>query len=296
MKLLANNVNDRINAHLKDALKQITKAAAAPVIRQEESIQQTQPAPTASQGHTYASALINPPAHANPKLAAREGIKARQFLLQSIKESAYGHHDTQKLKAEINRIAKEMGLTEGKVRSVVTQKDDSVLIEVDSDVAAKWFTNILNRVGLCGVLGEHVSFRSRMFNVLAFNVPLTTDPRDIAHLTEINEVNDLEDFSVKAIRWAKPLNRRSPQQKSAHLVLTFNDPEAANHAILNGIMICHKKCHIERIKKEPIQCLKCQGWTTWQEIARKCSTPAEIAMCHTPQAKRCVSCKAEEHR
>jgi hypothetical protein len=302
MKMLVEHVNEKIDNHLQVALEQITKATEASVARQAANVQPPQPMPTASQANTYASALINPPAHVNPKLAAKEGIKARQFLLQGLKETKYGKFDTQKLKAELNRIAKDGGMKEGKIRSVIAQKDDSILIEVDSDSSAKWFTDSINRVEFCGLLGDHVSFRTRAFNVLAFNVPLTVDPRDFNHRAEINEVNDLEDLAITALRWAKPLNRRSPQQKSAHLVLTFNSSEAANHAISNGITICHKKCHVERVKKEPLRCLKCQGWN---HMARdcpemfstcgNCAGEHKTADCPTPRARRCVSCQSNSH-
>jgi len=33
---------------------------------------------------TYAEALVNPPSHANPRLAAREAIRARQFMLEGL--------------------------------------------------------------------------------------------------------------------------------------------------------------------------------------------------------------------
>ena len=51
----------------------------------------------------------------------------------------------------------------------------------------------------------------------------------------------------------------TPTQRTAHLLLAFNNVEAANRAITNGLIICNRKCHVERAKREPIQCLKCQG-------------------------------------
>ena len=302
MKQLVEDVNIKIDIQLQAALIQITKASESAVPTPVTAERVAQTTHTYRPTNSYASALINPPTHVNPKLAAREGIRARQFVLLGIKETQYGQHDTQKLKMALNKILREVGMTEGKIRSVITQRDDNILIEVDSDHAANWCTNKVNRVEFCTVVGEGVSFRTRAFNVLAFNVPLTIDPRDPSHCAEINEVNDLEDYAVSTIRWAKPLNRRSPQQRSAHLVLTFGNPEAANRAISNGIVICHKKCHVERIKKEPIRCLKCQGWNHMardcNEEKDKCSNCAgahRTAACLQPRVKRCVSCKSDEH-
>jgi hypothetical protein len=304
MKSLVDDVQTKIDEHVKAAMDQLAKApVGAPASASTPFVPGSQSNPA---GHgpasTYAAALINPPPHVNPKLAAREGVRARQFVLKGIKESGLGQHDSQQLKAELNKSAKELGLKEGRIRSVIIQRDGNTLIEVDSDIAAKWYANLNNRINLCGMIGEDVTFRARAFNVLAFNVPLTIDISDIKHVEEINEVNDLEDYSVTAIRWAKPTNRRSPQQKSAHLVLTFANPDAANRAISNGITICHKKCHVERIKREPIRCLKCQGWNHMardcSETSSKCSNCAgehNTADCPQPRTKRCLSCKTADH-
>jgi hypothetical protein len=298
MKMLVNDVNTKIDAHLNDALEQITKATAG--IKAPQTTHAPQIASNATP--TYASALINPPPHVNPRLAAREGIKARQFQLIGIRETEYGHYDTQQLKAELNKKARELGLKEGKIRSVIAQKDGNLIIEVDSDISAKWYANTSNKVNLCVALGDNVSFRPKLFNVLAFNVPLTIDVSDPKHVDEINEANDLEDYAVSSIRWAKPSNRRAPQQKSAHLILSFLSPEAANRVISNGIWICNKKCHVERIKREPIRCLKCQGWNHMakdcSETEDRCSNCAgahRTAACLSPRAKRCVSCKSDGH-
>ena len=78
-------------------------------------------------------------------------------------------------------MAKDLGLVGGKIRSVLLQKDGSILIEVDLDESAKWFTNEINRVDFCVTLGDGVRFKNRIFNVLAFNVPLNLDPNEDSH-------------------------------------------------------------------------------------------------------------------
>lgn len=148
------------------------------------------------------------------------------------------------------------------------QKDGNTLIEVDSDYSAKWFANKVNRTEFCIRLGESISFKPRLYNVLAQNAPLTIDPEDEKHIEEeVNEINDLEDNAILAMRWAKLINRRSPHRRLAHMVLSVSSPEATNRLIANGIVLCRKKCYVEKIKKEPTRCLKCQGWN---HMARDC--------------------------
>ena len=67
----------------------------------------------------------------------------------------------QTFKVSLNKTAKELGLMGGKIRSVILQKDGSILIEVDSDALAKWFTNEINRVEFCVTLGDGVRFKNR---------------------------------------------------------------------------------------------------------------------------------------
>jgi hypothetical protein len=92
MKLLVDDVNTKIDNHLQGALDQIDKAALKVATKIGAGARPNQNVTT-----TYASALINPPPNINPKLAAKEGIRARQFLLTGIKESAFGQYDTQRL-------------------------------------------------------------------------------------------------------------------------------------------------------------------------------------------------------
>ena len=205
-------------------------------------------------------------------------------------------------KAELNKIARELGLSEGKIRSVEFRRDGGTLIEVDSDNAARWFTNSINKAELCSRLGDSVSFCTRVYNVIVLNVPLTLEPDDPKHREEICESNNIEAQAVVAMRWAKPINRRSEYQRSAHLVVSYTDPEAANRAITFGIQICNKKCYVERMKKEPIRCLKCQGWN---HLARDCSEARNTcsncagehrtADCIQPRKTRCVSCSSNDH-
>jgi hypothetical protein len=96
-----------------------------------------------------------------------------------------------------------------------------------------------------------VSFRTRVYNVIAFNSPLNLDPEEPEHQRGVNEANELPANTVSSLRWAKPIARRSTHQKSVHLIVSFSNPEAANRAISQGIMICNKKCNAERVKRDP---------------------------------------------
>ena len=102
-KLLVKDAKERINKHVKISEEHLA------------SSQVPLPAQPRLPTNSYASALINPPAHANPKIAARKGIKARQFLIKGLKESKFSHLDSFQLKTELNKILPELGLPTGKI-------------------------------------------------------------------------------------------------------------------------------------------------------------------------------------
>ena len=104
------------------------------------------------------------------------------------------------------------------------------------------------------------------------------------------------------MKWVKPVHRRSQTQRTAHLFLTFNNADAANRAITNGLYICNRRCHTERVKHEPTRCLKCQGWNHYakectEEMDRcgNCTKNHRTSDCPTPLTRACVSCKTDDH-
>ena len=128
------------------------------------------------------------------------------------------------------------------------------------------------------------------------------DPEDQKHQKEVCEANHIEDEVIVAMRWAKPIKRRSPGQKTAHLIISFVDAQAANRAIANGLMICNRRTHLEKIKKEPIRCLKCQGWNHFAyecilnvDKCGNCAKEHRTSLCPNPRQKYCISCDTDEH-
>jgi hypothetical protein len=288
-KLLISDAKEKIDEHVKLAEERLAKAPA--------------PLPTQSRTPTnsYASALINPPAHANPRVAAREGIKARQFLIQGLKESKFSHLDSFQLKTELNKILPEVGLLTGKIRSVVNTRSGGTVIEADTDEVANWLSSSANQGRICDRLGAKAEFRGRNYNVIVFNVPLAINPEEEGHRLEICETNGLEPTTIVSAKWAKAVNKRNLNQRTAHLLLTFDDANAANRVITNGLLICNRKCQVERTRREPTRCLKCQGWN---HFARDCiedkDTCGNCAGSHrtsgcTVGEKACVSCKSKDH-
>jgi len=289
MKTLVTDVKDKIDTHMQ---KFPTGALTGTATLQP------------SHGpRTYAEALVNPPSHANPRLAAREAIRARQFMLEGLdRESKAGQMGSTQLKAELNRIIGKLGLKGNGIRSALPQKHRGILMEVDDDDAASWMKLDENRAALCSALGPSVMFKARVHNVIAFNVALTIDPDNQKHREEICKANYLNEDAIVAMRWVKPIQRQAPSQKTAHLILSLTDINAANRAIANGLTICNRRTRIEKIKKEPIRCLKCHGWNHYAnecvsltDVCGNCAERHRTSQCTQPQVTRCVSCNTDSH-
>ena len=291
MKMLIVDAKEKLDDHFKvteERLTQVINSSAA-------QVKQT---PT----NTYASVLTTPPPHANPRIAAREGIRARQFLLEGISNTKFSHTDVFRLKTELNKILGDLGADKVKIRSVNKLRNGGALVEMESDEATVWFTNTDNRSKFNEKIGPNVNFCSRVHSLIAFNVPLAINPEDLKHRQEVCEANNIEHDVMSAARWAKPINRRSPEQRTAHLILTFTSADAANRAITNGLYICNRRCYVERVRREPTRCLKCQGWNHFAKECQvetskcgNCTKGHRTSDCPTPEERICVSCEVEGH-
>ena len=289
MKMLIGDAKEKIDEHVKAAEERLSAVVAA------------LPAHSKQPATSYASVLVNPPAHANPRVAAREGIRARQFLIEGIKNSKFSHLDTLQLKTELNKILSDLDFKQGKIRSATSSRGGGTIIEADNDETASWLAKEANQGRICELIGANAEFRTRTFNIIAFNVPLAINPESVSHRTEICEANDLDSSTITSARWAKAPERRAPNQRTAHLLLSLNNVDAANRAITNGLSICNKRCHVERVKREPTRCLKCQGWNHFakecpaeKDICGNCAGPHRTSSCLTIE-KNCVSCKSNDH-
>ena len=173
---------------------------------------------------------------------------------------------------------------------------------MDSDPASLWLANPENRNNLCGKIGPGVVFHTRVHNLITFNVPLDIDPEDKKHRDEICEVNNIEVEEIVSMKWIKPVHRRTLNQRTAHLTITFTNADAANRAITNGLHICNRRCHVERVKREPTRCLKCQGWNHFardcpaaHDTCGNCAMEHRTSDCPDSLTRYCVLCKMEGH-
>jgi len=294
IKSLVEDAKEKIGTHIQERLNELTPFSAPD---RPHTLHDAPKRPS------YANVLIDPPSHADPKLAAREGIRARQIMLEGIDPtSKVGLMNGMEMKEEFNKILNENGLEGKGIRSVTLQKNKGVLIEMENDHSLNWLKQKENSFAFRIEIGPDVLVRPRPHTVIAFNVPLTFDPENLSHRDEVCDTNNIEREQVYKIRWVKPRSLRPLEQKTAHLFLTFTDASTANRAISAGLTICGRRTRVEKVKKEPTRCLKCQGWNHQAHecpaTSDKCANCAEdhrTAQCPHPQHLRCVSCDSQNH-
>ena len=196
MKLLIEDAKEKINENIRTAEERLNRIPAQTL---------TQPSHPAT-GNSYASILVNAPAHANPKIAAKEGIKVRQYLIQGIRNLKFSHYDNIQLKKELNNILSELGYTSGKICAVSNTRSGGIVVETENDEMANWLANQDNQHTICEKIGTNTEFQNRTFNIIAFNVPIALNPEDTDHHIEICEANNLEESTITTAKWAKAVD------------------------------------------------------------------------------------------
>ena len=309
LKLFIDDTTKKIDTHLDrklaevdSAIGKITTTAQAAV--DDVANKATQDGVTSARPQSYSEALISPPSHVNPRLAAREGIRVRQYMMEGVRKvTALGTKSNQELRTMLNEKIEALGGKGRRVRMVSLQRNGGLLIEMENDAGARWMGNTANTAALCEEMGEGIAMKARTHGLIAYNVPIIFDPDNRNHIEEVCEANCLPKGALAGARWLKPIGRRSPTQRTAYLILTLTDIDTANRAIARGLMFCNRHIRVGKAKKEPIRCLKCQKFGHY---ARECKAQQDVcsscaeeghrsAQCPHPATIRCVSCNSDNH-
>ena len=128
MKLLIEDAREKINDNIKTAEERLNNITAHPASQARNPV------------NSYASVLVNAPVHANPRIGAKEGIKARQYLIEGVKNSKFSHYDNMQLKNELNSILSNIDDSSGKIRSVNKIRSRGIIIEAENDETANWLS------------------------------------------------------------------------------------------------------------------------------------------------------------
>jgi len=293
-----NTLQEEVTKHATALKEAVTdRVNHAPTQGQQPDTQQATP---------YKDALACPPPTADPKIAAKEGIRARQFLLDLRADCPMRGLSQQEVLKLVNKATVSAGASgkQTKIRMVERLTNKGILGEFMHDEGAKWFRNPNNTddfLEALGTDGRGASVRARMFSVIVFFCPLMFDTEDTDELVETNSFLQRED--IKRVRWVKNPERRAWGQRFAHLMISFTHQDAANEAILRGLVVCRKKVSVAKSRKEPTRCLKCQGWNhiaaecrETEDTCAGCGTKGHrVTECENQHALHCTPCGISGH-
>ena len=174
-----------------------------------------------SQANTHASS------HLPLRLQAREGVKARQVLIdfkQDQGPAPFGAKSLVSLKARLDKVLNESEDGQGvhKIRALTRLHNGRILMELGSNEAVRWFDDEAVRGRFLGNIHPGAFIKPRVFNVVVQFVPLMFRLEKDMDLSELEQVNGLEDRAVTKARWIKPAARWSPSQTCGHMILSFS--------------------------------------------------------------------------
>jgi hypothetical protein len=162
----------------------------------------------------------------------------------------------------------------------------------DPDVKSKFLAGIAQDAAISG----------RTFPILVPRIPITFNPADENHLREVEEANEIPAGTIERARWIKPEYRRTIGQRAAHAIFTLKDITEANRCIRDGMKVCGIRIRPNRLKHEPLQCMKCRKWghfanacSAEKDTCGTCGGDHRSNECDRKGKTFCVSCRSDEH-
>lgn len=129
-------------------------------------------------------------------------------------------------------------------------KTNAITYELNDSSAVKWLSLNQHRETFLQGFGGSMDMRPKTFQVIAEFTPVSFDPSDTSEIRRVEIENDLPQNVITRASWIKPIQRRRPGQRTAHIILNFSDPGAANTAIRHGIVILGNRT---QVRKKPIE-------------------------------------------
>jgi len=196
--------------------------------------------------------------------------------------------------------------TEAEFISARKTAHGQVLYEVNSPETADWLRSPEGSKAFTAKFGSDITLTIKPFPTLVELVPIHLNTDDPPTLREIERKNSLPTGSIKSARWIKPIERRSPLQKRAHMAVEFLKPNSANLAIRNGLVILGPCCSVRKLLPEPIRCMKCQSFegshfardcTSLKDTCGTCAGNHRTKDCEisSPEQRFCANCQEAGH-
>ena len=304
---LAGRVMDKV----AEAVKAVTQAAisevkAASTMLTESSTQIA--ATTTSYRDALTKTTANPVAVAasmDARVRAREGVKARQILVDALTPNQQLHQGANNLQLVSLANAALNDMEDPPSHRFVGARrlnNGGLLLEMDSEEAATWLSGSFAKAAFLGRFAPEAALKSRTYSLVIQFVPLHFKPGDVNELRALEDLNGLPPNALLRARWIKPPYRRAAEQTCGHVLAVMTRPEDANKILTDGLIVCQKRVYAEKCKKEPTRCLKCHGWGHMSydcqqpfSVCGTCAGRHRTPECCNRDKPRCTSCHVDGH-
>lgn len=322
IKSAASEANDKVTTASKAINEATIELNAAK--KTYSQVARTPPTPSRLNTANYSSPLIEDENERQTRDRAQRGILNRQILInpkprpESTEGNVTNHTNLsdislEGLKEKANDALKKTASVSDNnehinsgIKFVNAKKlpNGGIVLEINNDEAA----SLLRNEGLKQEFLKHFDpdnhsfIKEREYQIIAFGVPIHFEIDSNEAWREVEDTNTKLDVnSIIKARWVKPPRRRTVGQQRANVIFHFNNPRSANYAILKGLYISGRSITCERIKKEPLRCMKCQLYDhlankcTAQESCSQCGNNHDSKHCTNKEHTHCVACNADTH-
>ncbi|KAF5372347.1 hypothetical protein D9615_009260 [Tricholomella constricta] len=240
----------------------------------------------------------------DPRTRAREAIRMRQVLVdvdEANDKADLKSASVSQLVDKANTAIKTVDpKTKFEVCAVKRLNNGGILFEANNDAAARWINK--NAEAFANALSQGAILQRRTFNMIARFVSVDFDPTSGIQLFALQEKNNIPQDSIATIKWIKLIEHRSPTQRTAHLAIKLYDQTVANDLAVRGLFILGERIGVEKDKKEPVRCYKCQGWdhlaatcVKSRNFCGRCGDTTHMTRDCTSQDLYCTPCGRQGH-
>lgn len=172
----------------------------------------------------------------------RAAIRACQVLLdpkpgETLFPPNLSNHDIANKLKDALAAARDESTPPGTIRSVTSLRNGGIMAEMESEVLAQWFNSPEGRIAIESKIDTPVSFRQHLYTLVLEYLPIRLQIDSNEFLKSIEQENTLPAASLASIRWIKPPQKRTAEQRKAFALLQVSDIHTANSIIREGLCI-----------------------------------------------------------
>lgn len=249
-----------------------------------------------------------PPAEQHNALRAQERAKtrAKQLVLDIDSDHVFAKSSNVGIRDECRKALKAANApTDYDILAVTKLRKGGILLETNKEDTANWLKIKENSERFRQQIQVKSDFTKRTYAMIAKFVQCTFDPEDQRHIEDLKDENCWDSNLFAKARWAKPIERRTPHQTHAHLIITLNDENAVNSILANRghIYIWGRRIQVEKDRCTPMRCAKCQKYGHYvsdclqqEDTCARCAAKGHRSQeCDPRNTPRCANCNEDGH-